>query len=80
MMYTLDFVKVFLSQGRPLGHHFIACTEINASRSDPRLREKINLIFFHTSLWCLKRFYEGLKGLRKTFWGTTKKCENKNLS
>ena len=46
MMYTLDFVKVFLSQGRPLGHHFIACTEINASRTDPRLREKINLIFF----------------------------------
>ena len=21
-----------------------------------------------------------LKGIRKTFWGTTKKCENKNLS
>ena len=42
---------------------------------------KINLSFyFHTSLWCLKRFYEGLKGLHKTFWGTTKKCENKNLS
>ena len=24
-------------------------------------------------------FYEGLKGRHKTFWGTTKKCENKNL-
>ena len=24
-------------------------------------------------------FYEGLKGLHKTFWGTTKKYENKNL-
>ena len=34
----------------------------------------------HTSLWCLKRFYEGLKGPHKTFSGTTKKCENKNLS
>ena len=24
------------------------------------------------SFWCLKRFYEGLKGRYKTFWGTTK--------
>ena len=35
---------------------------------------------FHTSLWCFKRFYEGLWGLHKTFWRTTKKCENKNVS
>ena len=43
--------------------------------------KKINLNFyFHTSLWCLKKFYEGLKGLHKTFWGTTNKGENKNLS
>ena len=43
--------------------------------------EKINLnIYFHSSLWCLKRFYEGLKGFQKTFWGNTKKSENKNLS
>ena len=34
----------------------------------------------HTSLWCLKKFQEGLKGFHKTFWGTTKKCENKNLT
>ena len=41
---------------------------------------KINVNFcFHTSLWCLKRFYEGLKGLLKTFSGSTKKCKNKNL-
>ena len=40
---------------------------------------KINLNFcFHTSLLCLKKFYKGLKGLYKTFWGNTKKCENKN--
>ena len=39
-----------------------------------------NLIFyFHTSLWCLKRFYEGLKSLYKTFWGTPKKYENENF-
>ena len=54
---------------------------INPFRPDHRRREKINLNFyFHTSLWCLKRFYEGLKGLHKIFLGTTKKCENKNLS
>ena len=42
---------------------------------------KINSNFyFHTSLWCLKRFYEGLKDLHKIFSGTTKISENKNLS
>ena len=36
----------------------------NPSCHDPG-REKINLNFyFHTSFWCLKRFYEGLKGLQ----------------
>ena len=49
--------------------------------SESIIKIKVNLNFyFHTSLWSLKRFYEGLKGLHKTFWGTTKKCENKNLS
>ena len=38
------------------------------------------LFSFHTSLWCLKRFYETLKGLHKTLRSTTKKCENKNFS
>ena len=43
--------------------------------------EKIKLNFyFHTSLRCLKKFYEGLRGLYKTFWGTTEKCENKNFN
>ena len=59
----------------------VAVNTVNPSHRDPRWREKINLNFyFHTSLWCLKRFYEGLKGLHKTFWGTTKEYENKNLS
>ena len=32
---------------------------------NPGQSEKIKLNFyFHTSLWCLKRFYEGLKGLK----------------
>ena len=40
----------------------------NPSRLDPGQKEKNNLNFyFHTSLWCLKRIYEGLKGLHKTF-------------
>ena len=35
-----------------------------------RIRIKINLNFyFHTSLRCLKRFYEGLKGLIQDFLG-----------
>ena len=42
---------------------------INASHPNPGRREKIKLNFyFHTSLWCPKRFYEGLKGLHKTFF------------
>ena len=49
--------------------------------SESCIKIKINLNFyFHISLGCLKKFYEGLKGRHKTFWGTTKKCENKNLS
>ena len=53
----------------------------NPSRPYPRRWEKINLNFyFHTSLWCFKGFHEGLKGLYKTFWGTTKKSQNKNLN
>ena len=40
---------------------------INPSRPDPGRREKINLNFYFHTLWCLKSFYEGLKGLYKTF-------------
>ena len=53
-------------------------SQINPSRPNPGQREKIKLNFyFHTFSWCLKKFYEGLNGLHKTFWGTTKKCESK---
>ena len=55
--------------------------EVNHSRLDPGQREKINLNFnFQIFLWDFKKFYEGFKGLNKTFSNTTKKCENKNLS
>ena len=44
-------------------------------------REKIKWNFyFHALLWCLERFYGGLKGQHETFWGTRKQCQNKNLS
>ena len=40
------------------------------------IKTKIHLNFyFETSLWCLKRFDEGLQGLHKTFGGTTKDCK-----
>ena len=41
------------------------------SESCVEIKIKLNFCF-HTLLWCLKRFYEGLKG-------TTKKWENKNF-
>ena len=43
------------------------------------IKIKLNF-YFHFSLWSLKRFYWDVKGRHKTFCGTTKKCENKNLS
>ena len=52
----------------------------NPSHPDPGQREIHLNFYFHTSLWCIKRFYEDLKDLHKTFWGTTKKCENRKLS
>ena len=50
-------MKIFLT--RPVLCISESCFEI-----------KINLHFyFHNSLWCLKRFYEGLKGKRQcTLW------------
>ena len=48
--------------------------------SDSSIEVKINWnIYFHTSLWCLKRFYEGLKGFHKSFRGTLKKSDLKSL-
>ena len=48
-------------------HHYLH-HELNPQRPNPGQGEKIKLNFyFHTSSWCLKSFYEGLKGLHKTF-------------
>ena len=68
--YWLEQNKPFSSTNLTLPAPFI---------SESCIKIKINLNFhFYTSLWCLKRFYEGLWGLHNTFWGTTKKGENKN--
>ena len=57
---SLDFINK-MKYVRQLG-------SFNPSRPDPGRTEKINLNFyFHTSLWCFKRFYEGLKGFDKIF-------------
>ena len=40
----------------------------NPSHPNHGRREKTDLNFyFNTPLWCFKRFYDGLKGLHKTF-------------
>ena len=45
-----------------------SCKYINPSRPNPGRREEIQLNFyFHTSLRCLKRFYEGLTDLHYNF-------------
>ena len=36
------------------------------SESCIEIKNELNF-YFSTSLWCLKRFYEDLKGLHKTF-------------
>ena len=67
---------LFRNNNNPVFSAIFLCS----SRPNPGRIEKIKLNFyFHTSFWCLKRFYKGLKGLYKTFWETTKKCENKSL-
>ena len=62
------------------GINWEVLVSINPSRPDPGI-EKTKLNFYiHASLWCLIRFHEGFKGLHKTFWGITTKCENKKIN
>ena len=42
--------------------------------------EKKLHFYFHTFYGALKDFVKALKVFHKIFWGTTKTCENKNLS
>ena len=51
IFYTLFIWSLLLKDSRTF----------NPSHPNPGWREKINLnLYFHTSLWCLKRFYEDL--------------------
>ena len=46
----------------------LSVLKLSPSCPNPRQREKIELNFyFHTSLWCLKRCYESVKGLLNLF-------------
>ena len=48
--------------------NYLRYFDLNPYRSHPERREKINLhLYFHSCLWCLKRFCEDLKGFHKTF-------------
>ena len=50
--------------------------EPNPFRPNHGQSDKNNLSFyFHTSLWCFKKFYQG-----QTFSGTTKKCEKNKVN
>ena len=65
---AIKYIKQQITQSDP---------NLPENKVNPGRREKINWSFyFQTFLWCLKKFYEGLKGIHKTFWGTTKNCEN----
>ena len=58
-------IHFFKVQGTCLG---ATVETLNPSRPSAGRKEKIKLNFyFHTSLWFLKKFYEGLKGLHETF-------------
>ena len=77
-MFMYGFEKGGMGYANDNINKIISFFHVNPQRPNSVQKEKINLYFyFHTSLWCLKRFYEGL---HKTFWGTTKKCKNKNLT
>ena len=44
--------------------------------SRPDKEKTLAAFFISQFLWCFKRFYEDLKGIHKTSWGTKKNCEN----
>ena len=55
---------------------FLKNIKVNPYRLSPGARVKINVnVYFQTS----KDFMKPLKTFIKPFWGTTKKCEDKNL-
>ena len=65
-VFVFTFAK-HLFKRRDVLH--IGCLALNIlCTSDSCIEIKIKLnVYFHTSLWCLKSFYEGLNGLHKIF-------------
>ena len=72
-------LNLFLILDGWLTDMFDGTTEPFPLRSRTKRENSFNF-YFHTFLYYHERFYEHHKGLDKTFWGTTNKCENKNLS
>ena len=73
-----NFLRRIQSEKRFWRKFFLTLPVPCISESCIEIKIKLNF-YFYTSFWCLKRFCERLKGVHKTFRGTTKKCENKNL-
>ena len=79
--HSVSAILIIVFKITKINLHYVNHKPFNPSHPNLGRREKINLnYYFHTSLWCLKLFYEGFWRPSKPFWGTTKKCENKNLS
>ena len=75
---TEHSVKIVLLQHSFRTSLFVSCTIkffLTLSVTIPDEGRNLTKNFY----WRLKRFYEGLKDLYKTFWDTTE-CENENLS
>ena len=69
----------YITRLMPVNHVYLLLFEILTLPvliPDEEKKNQVNF-YFHTSLWCLKWFYEGLKGFHKTFWGTKMKKEIK---
>ena len=87
--YGIEKLRRYLVQGAVVVSVLYQChgrfgaiskENLNPSQPNPGRREKINLsLYFHTSFQCLKVFMKAFKAPIKPC-GTTKKCENKNLS
>ena len=64
------FLHIYLSPNSIISTTYLAkkfaLNVPNISESCIEIKIKLN-VYFHTSLWCIKRFYEDFKGLHTTF-------------
>ena len=65
----MDFFSIYSKQLLKINIRILTLPVLCISESCIEIKIKLNF-YFHTSLWCLKKFYEG----------TTKKYENKNIT